>query len=402
MNETTPFLPYGQHIIDDDDIAAVTAVLRSPALTSGPLVDEFECALARTCGAAEVVVCSSGTAALHLTALALGWKPGDQVIVPTLTFLATANCARYVGADVVFADINPDTGLMDPGHFEAALKRSDPARVKAVIPVHLNGQCCDMAGIKSVAERHGIAVIEDACHAFGGTYPGPGNAAVPVGACPNSAAACLSFHPVKTIAMGEGGAVTTNDRTMAATMRRLRSHGMERTPASPALPEYAKAANGEANPWYYEMTEPGWNYRASDIHCALGLSQLKKLPRFVARRAELVARYDQALKGFAPVVRPLSRVGGDVAWHLYAVLVDYAAAGKERARVMSELLAKGIGTQVHYFPVHLQPYYQKLYGRQILPGAERYYSGCLSLPLFPTMNDADADRVVNALQEILC
>lgn len=399
MTQTS--LPYGRHIIDDDDIAAVAAVLKSDALTNGPVTDAFEKALAEVTGAKDVVVCSSGTAALHLAVLGLGLKPGDQVIVPSLTFLASANCARYVGADVVFADVDPDTGLMGPEHLEDALTRARPGAVKAAIPVHLNGQCCDMTALKAAADRHGLALVEDACHALGGTYAGPSNAAVAVGACRDSAAACLSFHPVKTVAMGEGGAVTTNDPKMAAIMRRLRSHGMERTPSAPAYPEYARDADGSANPWFYEMADIGWNFRSSDIHSALGMSQLKKLNRFVARRAELVARYDAALRPLAPVVQPIKRVGGAPGWHLYVALIDFEAIGKSRAQVMRALSAAGIGTQVHYFPVHLQPYYQSLYGKQDLPGAQAYYARCLSLPLFPTMADEDVDRVAEHLATIV-
>lgn len=395
------FLPYGRQSLDDEDIAAVTAVLKSDALTTGPTAEAFERALAEATGAQDVVVCSSGTTALHLAALGLGLQPGDQVIVPTLTFLATANCARYVGADVVFADVDPDTGLMGPAQLEDALSRTRPGAAKAAIPVHLNGQCCDMDGLQTVAARHGLTLIEDACHALGSTYPGPHNTPIRVGASPYSAAACLSFHPVKTIAMGEGGAVTTNDPVMANTLRRLRSHGMERAPANPAFPTYARDADGSPNPWFYEMDEIGWNFRASDIHCALGLSQLKKLDRFIARRTELVRRYDDAFRTFAPVLRPVARTGGAPAWHLYVVLIDFESLGKSRAQVMRALSAAGIGTQVHYFPVHLQPYYQRLYGGQPLPGANAYYARCLSLPLFPTMTDADADRVVATLGRVL-
>jgi len=398
---TGTFLPYGRQSIDDDDIAAVAAVLKSDALTNGPAVEAFERALVEVTGAGDVVACSSGTTALHLAVLGLDLQPEDQVIVPTLTFLATANCARYVGAEVVFADVDPDTGLMTPRNLEEAIARARPGAAKVAIPVHLNGQCCDMDGLKAVADRHGISLIEDACHAVGSTYPGPSNARVTVGSSPASVAACLSFHPVKTIAMGEGGAVTTNDPKMAAAMRRLRSHGMERAPAQPVYPEYALDTDGSANPWFYEMTDVGWNFRATDIQCALGLSQLKKLDRFIARRQELVARYDAALRPLAPLIRPVARVGGDPAWHLYVALIDFAALGKSRAVVIRALSAAGIGTQVHYFPVHLQPYYQERYGKLDLPGANAYYARCLSLPLFPAMADADVDRVVAALADIV-
>jgi UDP-4-amino-4,6-dideoxy-N-acetyl-beta-L-altrosamine transaminase len=400
MTSSSPILPYGRHVIDDEDIAAVAAVLKSSALTGGPAVEQFERALAEVTGAADAIACSSGTSALHLAVLGLGIGPGDQVVVPSLTFLATANCARYVGADVVFADVDPMTGLMTAATFEEALSRATPGRVKAAIPVHLNGQACDMRALGKVAAKHGVILVEDAAHALGTTYPG--NESIAVGACKDAAATCFSFHPVKTVAMGEGGAVTTNDPAMAATMRRLRGHGMERTPASPAFPEFANAPDGTPNPWFYEMNEVGWNFRASDIHCALGVSQLKKLPAFLQRRADLVAHYDAVFKPLAPVLQTLGRTGSTtVGWHLYVVLLDFAALGKDRARVMRELAAAGVGTQVHYIPVHLQPYYQRLYGRQHLPGAEAYYARCLSLPLFPAMTDSDVARVVDAIKNVI-
>jgi UDP-4-amino-4,6-dideoxy-N-acetyl-beta-L-altrosamine transaminase len=391
-----PFLPYGRQTIDDDDIAAVAAVLRSDALTTGPEVERFEEALAGVTGAKDVVSCSSGTAALHLAVAALGVGEGDKVIVPTLTFLATANCVRYVGAEVVFADVNPSTGLMDAEDLEDAIARAG-ASVKAAIPVHLNGQCCDMAALRAATERLGIALIEDACHAVGGIMADGSK----VGACAHSRMACLSFHPVKTVATGEGGAVTTNDPALAATMRRLRSHGMQRQPQPPASPDLALAPDGTPNPWYYEMPEIGWNYRLSDIHAALGRSQLRKLDRFVARRRELVRRYDAALQRLSNHVAPVERVKGDPAWHLYVAVIDFAAIGIDRATVMNRLRERGIGTQVHYLPVHLQPYYRRRYGAQRLIGAESYYDRCLTLPLYPAMADSDVDRVVDGLRAVL-
>ncbi len=400
MSEHPDFIPYGQHAIDEADIASVVSVLRSSALTNGPVVTEFESALTKLTGAEEAVVCSSGTAALHLAVAALGVGPGDRVIVPALTFLASANAARYAGADVIFADVNDCSGLMEPKHFEGALKAAPPESVKAVIPVHLNGQCCDMPGIAEIARAHDVSIIEDACHALGGYYPSPADTSV-VGSSAYSQATCFSFHPVKTVAMGEGGAVTTNHSDIAAAMRRLRNHGMERASANLVMPEFALSPDGDRNPWYYEMTEIGWNYRASDIHCALGLSQLTKLDSAVSRRAALVAQYDNALRSLSPAVRPIGRVGGRVAWHLYVVHIDFDAIGQSRAAVMNALEKAGIGTQVHYFPVHLQPYYQKLYGRQSLPGAEKYYGSCLTLPLFPEMVNTDVDRVVGELTHIV-
>jgi UDP-4-amino-4,6-dideoxy-N-acetyl-beta-L-altrosamine transaminase len=400
MSDRPKFIPYGQHSVDDADIASVVSVLRSGALTNGPVVAEFEAALVGITGAKEAVSCSSGTAALHLAIAGLGLTHGDRVIVPTLTFLASANAARYVGADVVFADVDPSSGLMGPQHFEEALKNVPPRSVKAVISVHLNGQCCDMVSIEKIAREHGVAVVEDACHALGG-HGADSTTPAAVGSCAHSDLSCFSFHPVKTVAMGEGGAVTTNNPTLAANMRRLRNHGMERTPENPAMPDLARSLDGELNPWYYEMGDLGWNFRASDIHCALGLSQLKKLEVNVARRAVLAARYDNTLKDLSPVIRPISRVGGDVAWHLYVVHIDFDAIGVSRAAVMNALEKAGIGTQVHYIPVHLQPYYQKLYGARHLSGAEKYYSSCLSLPLFPSMADSDVDRVSTELKRLV-
>ena len=399
MTISQPMLPYGRAVIDEDDIAAVAAALRAGVLTDGPAVEAFERALAESTGAAEAVVCSSGTTALHLAAMGLGLKPGDSVVVATVTFLATANAVRFVGADVVFADADPATGLMTPESFEAALTRAKPGTVKAVLPVHMNGQCCDMRGIQAIAERHGIAIVEDACHALGGTYPG--NETVAVGSWKGSAAACFSFHPIKAIATGEGGAITTQDSTMATTMRRLRGHAMEKPPAHPALADFALSAEGTPNPWLYQMRELGWNFRMNDMQCALGLSQLKKLPGFIRRRAELVARYDAALKSLAPAIQPVRRVGGNPGWHLYATLMDFPALGMDRAAFVRRLAAEGIGAGVQYLPVHLQPYYQQLYGRQHLAGAEAYYAKCLSLPLFPAMTDADVDRVCESVRKIV-
>ena len=382
-------LPYGRQSIDEADIAAVTDVLRSDYLTTGPAVKAFENEFARVIGSKYAVSCSSGTAALHLASLALGLGEGDVVIVPTLTFLATANMARYVGAEVQFADVDPQTGLLTPETLQAAIKLAGK-KAKAVVPVHLNGQCCDMRAIKDIADRHGLAVVEDACHAVGGAR---------VGACDHSAMAAFSFHPVKTIVAGEGGMVTTNDGDLAERLSRMRNHGMVRESKQFALPDQAFDKAGNANPWYYEMPEVGFNYRLSDIHAALGRSQLAKLGRFVAARRALAARYDAALAALAPAIRPLARMPGqDPAWHLYVALVDFDAIGLDRATLMRRLGERGIGTQVHYLPVHRQPYYHARYGALDLPGADAYYARALSLPLYPAMVDADVDRVVAALK----
>jgi UDP-4-amino-4,6-dideoxy-N-acetyl-beta-L-altrosamine transaminase len=392
------FLPYGRQVIDDDDIAAVTAVLRGDWLTTGPTVEKFEAALAARVGARFAVACSSGTAALHLATLAADLKHGDHAVVPSMTFLATANAVRYADAEAVFADVDSNTGLMRPEDLEAALARAQ-GRVTAVLPVHLAGQSVDMAAIAAIAERHGMAVIEDACHALGSTYQADGET-FQVGSCRHSTMAVFSFHPVKTIAMGEGGAITTNDPELCKRLMMLRSHGMTRDASEFQNVDLAFDANGHPNPWYYEMPVLGFNYRASDINCALGLSQLGKLDGFIDRRRALVVQYDKMLAQLVPQVRPPAHVPGcNPAWHLYAPRIDFAGIEGGRAGLMQRLRDVGIGTQVHYIPLHRQPYYLERLGEKQLPGAMKYYRETLSLPLFPSMTDADVRRVVDALKD---
>lgn len=393
---TEKFLPYGRQVIDDDDIAAVVAVLKGDFLTTGPTVEKFEAAFAERVGARFAVACSSGTAALHLATLAAGLGEGDSAIVPTVTFLATANAVRFVGADVVFADVDKATGLLRPEDLEMAIAASS-GNAKAVLPVHLGGQSADMAAIAKIAKRHGMIVIEDACHALGTTLDDG-----VVGDCQHSAMAAFSFHPVKTIAMGEGGAVTTNDPVLYEKLTRLRNHGMTRDPQRFSNDDLAFGDDGSPNPWYYEMPEVGFNYRASDIHCALGLSQLRKLDAFVSARRLLADTYDRLLAPFAPYVLPPHRVDGcDPGWHLYAARMNFTGLEIPREQVISRLKAAGVGTQVHYIPVHTQPYYQNMVGQQQLPGAMAYYRATLSLPLFPSMTTADVERVAKTIEEVI-
>jgi UDP-4-amino-4,6-dideoxy-N-acetyl-beta-L-altrosamine transaminase len=395
------FLPYGRQVIDDDDVAAVTAVMRGDWLTTGPAVETYEAAFAERVEAKHAISCSSGTAGLHLLALAGGLGPGDLVVVPTVTFLATANAARYVGAEVVFADVDPETGLMRVADFLDAVKRAPSGRLKAVFPVHLNGHCVDMPGLRAVAD--GLFVAEDACHALGGNQRAPSGEMVPIGRCSASDAAMFSTHPVKAIATGEGGVLTTNDDGLADRLRRFRNHGLVREPERFRNRAMAFEAGGtEPAPWYYEMHEPGFNYRLNDLQCALGLSQLRRLNGFVSKRRALRDRYGQLLTGLGPHVRPITVAGGcEPAWHLAVALIDFKALDTTRTQVMNRLRDKGIGTQVHYIPVHKQPYYRDRYDTPALPGAERYYERCLSLPLFPAMEDGDVDRVIEALAEVL-
>ncbi|QUD86777.1 UDP-4-amino-4,6-dideoxy-N-acetyl-beta-L-altrosamine transaminase [Phenylobacterium montanum] len=395
-----PFLAYGRQVIEDDDLAAVAQALRADFLTTGPRVAQFEAAFAEKVGARHAIACSNGTAALHLAMLGLGVGPGDVVIAPTLTFAATANCARYQGAEVVFADVDPDTGLMTADTLAEAMTRIGGRPLKAVLPVHLNGHAADLPALKRVAEAAGAPLVEDAAHAVG-TAMTFDNVPERVGDCRHSALTCFSFHPVKTLTTGEGGMVTTNDDALAQRVARLRSHGIVREPADFVDPEIG--FDGEApNPWAYEQQALGYNYRLPDVLCALGLSQLAKLDRFVERRRQLAQRYNELLPALAPLVRPVAQPWTSrSALHLFVVLIDFTAAGQTRRQVMEALRAKGIGTQVHYIPVHRQPYYRALYGEQTLSGAEAYYARCLSLPLQAGMADGDVDRVVGALGEVL-
>lgn len=388
-------LPYSRQQIDDDDIAAVAECLRGDYLTTGPRVEAFEAALREKMGAEFVIACSNGTAALHLASCALGLSRNEQVVVPALTFLATANAPHLAGAEVVFADVDPQTGLLTADALTDALARAPRAR--AIFPVHLNGSSVAMPAVRAIAKGRGLAVVEDACHALATTYVAEGRKGT-IGDCRYSDMAAFSFHPVKAIAMGEGGAISTNDPGLADSLRMLRNHGMTRSPERFHSRSLAYDQRGQVNPWYYEMPIPGFNYRVPDILCALGISQLKKLDRFVARRRHLAALYDRVFADFGPGITPVPRSKDfDSAFHLYVVLIDFDRLDRSRAEVMNRLRAEGIFTQVHYMPVHMQPYYRDQHPALQLPGAETYYRRALSLPLFPAMTDDDVMRVVDAL-----
>lgn len=394
------FLPYGRQLIEDDDVAAVTEALRGDLLTTGPYVERFENALAKTVGAKHAVVCSNGTAALHIAARALDLGTGTKIVVPAITFLATASAPHLNGAEIVFADVDPETGLMRPQDLQTALDRAGP--VDAVFNVHVNGQCGNIEAIAKIARAHDLKIVDDACHAIGTAFIAKDDSVSQIGSNAFSDLTVFSFHPVKTIAMGEGGAVTTNDPLIAERLLRARNHGMTRKPDDFVNTEDAFDAGGTPNPWYYELIEPEFNWRANDIQCALGLSQLGKLGRFVTRRRALAAGYDALLAPLAPLVLASAHMPDCLpAWHLYASRIDFERAGVSRATVMRELAKDGIGSQVHYFPLHRQPYYAKRYGALSLPGADRYYARCLSLPLFASMSLNDVERVASTLGNIL-
>ena len=388
------FLPYGRQSISEADIEAVVEALRSDFLTTGPMVDRFEAEICKVTGASEAVVVASGTAALHLAVMSEDLGPKDVVIVPSITFAASANCVAYCGARVVFADVDPQTGLITDETFNDALTviaRDLPDhRFAGVIPVHYAGRPVDLSHISSVCGEHGAFLVEDACHAIGTSGP-QGD----VGSCRHSDMACFSFHPVKTLTTGEGGAITLNDAERAPRLRRLRSHGIERDPGA-----FVAAERG---PWVYEMQELGFNYRLPDLNCALGVSQIQRLSYFAAQRHRLVTLYQQALAATnLPVSWTAPQASENPVFHLFAVTIDFTALGTTRTAVMQALKDRGIGTQVHYIPVHRQPYWQAhALGARDLPGADRFYAQTLSLPLYADMDDGDPARVVAALQAIL-
>lgn len=390
-------IPYGKHWVDEDDARAVMEALGSAQLTKGALVEAFEKALAGYCGARYAVAVSSGTAALHLACLAVGVGKDDEVITTPITFVASANCAVYCGGKAVFADIDSGVYNVDP----EAVKQRISARTRAIIPVHFRGLPCDIEKISEIARANGLAVIEDACHAFGAEWLDSGGNWRKVGSCSNSDMAVFSFHPVKHITTGEGGAVLTNSRSHYERLLSLRCHGITRG-AEGFVNRGLAFTDGSPNPWYYEMRESGFNYRISDLQCALGLSQLKKADAFIRSRREIARQYDEELSNRGPITVRKTPSGKRHSYHLYVIEIDFKGAGMDRATVMKALGRLGVGTQVHYIPVHLQPYYSERfgYGPGDYPEAEGYYSRALSIPIYPKMGQADIEKVIASLKGI--
>jgi perosamine synthetase len=374
-------IPYGRQDIADADVQAVADALRDPFITQGPKVAAFEEALAAVVDARYAVVFSSGTAALHAAYFAAGIRPGKSVLTSPITFVATANASLYLGGGVTFADVDAETILLDPAAVEAAA----PADTAVVAPVHFGGQVADMERIAALAARRGWTVVEDAAHALGASYVTSDGARHKVGACAHSAMCCFSFHPVKHITTGEGGAVTTNRANHYAALKRFRTHGITRE---------AGELLADEGPWYYEQHDLGFNYRLTDFQCALGMAQLRRLDAFVSRRRELAAFYDerfQDVPGAHPLgVPPWSRGS----YHLYVIRV----APELRRRVFEGLRAAGIGVNVHYIPVHRQPYYRgRGPGGTHAPNAERYYAEAITIPMFPALTAGEADQLVSAV-----
>lgn len=372
-------IPYSRQSIDDSDVEAVAQALRSDFVTQGPALGRFEAALAEVTGARYAVAVSSGTAALHLSCLGLGIGAGHYGLVPAITFAATANCLRYAGAQVAFCDVDPRSGRAGPEQFQQALDSGrDRGELKALLPVSFAGAVPDLETIAQLARKEGAFVIEDAAHSIGARYGGADGAAFRSGSCAHSDAAILSFHPVKHICAAEGGAVLTNDETLARRARRLRSHGIDK---------------GEG--WGYDQAELGFHYRMTELQAALGASQLGKLDVFLQRRRALALRYQRAFSAepFASRLR-IANADPNSAWHLFVV---HFADADERRAAYAFLHERNIRVQVHYFPVYRNSYYEKQ-GHSPLPGAERFYSTCLSLPLFPRLTDGEQDYVIASLR----
>ena len=378
-------IPYGRHSLGADDIQAVVDILKSDWLTQGPMGQKFEQAFAARCGARYAVAVSSGTAALHLAALAAGFVPGDEVITSPITFVASANCVAYVGAKPVFADIDPKTVCLDP---EQIVRQLNPA-TRGIIPVHFAGQPCDMGAISTIAREHDLIVIEDAAHALGSSYMVDGRRFT-TGCCAHSDMTIFSLHPVKHIAAGEGGVITTNNKELYEQLCLLRSHGITKDP---------ERMDAHEGPWYYEMQTLGFNCRLTDFQCALPLSQLKKLDTIVFRRRAIAGTYKQAFEDEPAPGLIAQRPDADSSFHIYVIL----ALGLDRADLFNALRERGIGVNVHYIPVHLQPFYRQKYGYRPgdYPLAEEYYRHAITIPLYPAMSDDDVARVIENVRQCI-
>jgi perosamine synthetase len=377
------FLPYGQQYIDDEDIETVVEVLKSNYLTTGPRVEEFEKKVADYVGVKYAVAVSSGTAALHAACFAADIKEGDEVITTPITFAASANCVIYQGGQPVFSDINPVTYNIDPDDIE----RKITDRTKAIIPVDFTGQPVDIDRINEIAEKYNLVVIQDAAHALGAEYKGR-----KIGALADMTE--FSFHPVKHITTGEGGMITTNNRECYEKLKLFRTHGITR--------DKEFLLNKDEGSWYYEQLDLGYNYRITDIQCALGISQLSKLDKFLKRRREIAEKYNEYLNDIDGIIVPEQAGLSNSSWHIYVIQLQLEKFKVGRREIFEALQAENIGVNVHYIPVYYHPYYQELgYKKGLCPNAEKLYERMITIPLHPKMNDKDVEDVVMALKKVL-
>lgn len=389
-------LPYGRQSITESDISSVCDVLRSDFLTGGPKVEEFEQRFCELVGARHAVAVNSATSALHLALRVANVGPGNRVVTSPNTFLASANCAAFVGAIPDFSDIDPVSFNLAATALESGWRED----TKAVVAVDYAGQPCDMPGIAHIARERGAIVIEDASHAAGGGFS-HGRKMWKIGGHPWADITVFSFHPVKTMTTGEGGMLVTANKAWADKARRLRSHGIVRNCDEFCVSD-ENSVTSEKGPWYYEMQELGYNYRITDFQCALGLSQLQRLDQFISRRLQIVARYNEAFAEIPWLKTPGLQDSANrdlISWHLYTLQIDFQALGRTRTEVMVELRRKGVATQVLYIPVHLQPWYRTTYSYAAgkCPVAENYYRQALSLPLYPALQDTDTQQVIDAV-----